>query len=434
MRTRRPTAAGSRARPPRKTISLHRQPHERRRAHLLEPVRGREHEEHQRRGQHGQHDGADGAPTGDRAWAAVEPQARSLRSADEQELTWTSRDPHVVDGVTRVPGSPGEVGQVRRGTGVLVARAGRGRDPAGRAARAGRRRTWSCGPCGPAVSRGTETLVFGGHVPPSQYDVMRAPFQDGDFPGPVKYGYLSVGVVEDGAPRAPRPHGLLPAPAPDGVRRAGVGGHRRARRTCRSRRAVLAGIVETAVNALWDAPPLLGDRVAVVGAGTVGCCVARLLARVPGRRRHARRRRPRARRGGGRRSGWTSRCPTRSTAAATWSSTPARPRPACSASLELLAPEGTVVELSWYGDATTPLALGRQLPLRSARRSGPARSARSRRRGAVVVRRRTGSRSRSSCCATRRSTPAHRGVAVRDAAGGDAAAGLRASCRRCATR
>src|SRR5215218_7593879 len=48
------------------------------------------------------------------------------------------------------------------------------------------------------VSRGTETLVFRGGVPPSQYDEMRAPFQDGDFPGPVKYGYLNVGVVERG--------------------------------------------------------------------------------------------------------------------------------------------------------------------------------------------------------------------------------------------
>src|SRR4029078_10542273 len=48
-----------------------------------------------------------------------------------------------------------------------------------------------------------------------------------------------------------------------------------------ARRAVLAATVETAVNALWDAGPLLGDRVAVVGAGMVGCCVARLLSRSP---------------------------------------------------------------------------------------------------------------------------------------------------------
>src|SRR5690349_6728792 len=124
------------------------------------------------------------------------------------------------------------------------------------------------------VSRGTETLVFRGGAPP------RAPFQEGEFPGPVKFGYLNVGAVEEG-PAELRgrtvfclyPHQtayVVPAAAvavvPDDVPPA---------------RAVLAGTVETAVNALWDSPPLVGDRVAVVGAGMVGCCVARLLARFP---------------------------------------------------------------------------------------------------------------------------------------------------------
>src|ERR1700753_3559905 len=133
------------------------------------------------------------------------------------------------------------------------------------------------------VSRGTETLVFRGGVPPDQYEVMRAPFQEGDFPAPVKYGYLNVGTVEQG-PAELRgrtvfclyPHQtayVVPAGAvtvvPDDVPPA---------------RAVLAGTVETAVNALWDAAPLLGDRVAVIGAGMVRCCVARLLSRYPGTR------------------------------------------------------------------------------------------------------------------------------------------------------
>jgi threonine dehydrogenase-like Zn-dependent dehydrogenase len=131
------------------------------------------------------------------------------------------------------------------------------------------------------ISRGTETLVFTGHVPADQAAAMRAPFQAGEFPGPVKYGYLSVGVVESGPPLLQgrtvfclHPHQtayVVPVdavlPVPEGVPPG---------------RAVLAGTVETAVNALWDAPPLLGDRVAVVGAGMVGCCVARLAARVPG--------------------------------------------------------------------------------------------------------------------------------------------------------
>src|SRR6185312_9878969 len=130
------------------------------------------------------------------------------------------------------------------------------------------------------ISRGTEALVFRGAVPHDQRTRMRAPFQEGDFPGPVKYGYLNVGAVEEGpAELCGRtvfclyPHQtayVVPAGAvavvPDGIPPA---------------RAVLAGPVETAVNALWDAAPLLGDRIAVVGAGMVGCCVARLLSRFP---------------------------------------------------------------------------------------------------------------------------------------------------------
>ncbi|HEY5231670.1 MAG TPA: zinc-binding alcohol dehydrogenase [Galbitalea sp.] len=131
------------------------------------------------------------------------------------------------------------------------------------------------------VSRGTEVSVFGGHVPQSEHERMRAPFQQGDFPGPVKYGYLNVGVVEQG-PKALRgqivftlfPHQsafVVPADAvaavPDGIP---------------ARRAVLAGAVETALNVLWDAAPVIGDRVSVVGAGMVGCCVARLLRGILG--------------------------------------------------------------------------------------------------------------------------------------------------------
>ena len=125
------------------------------------------------------------------------------------------------------------------------------------------------------VSRGTETSVFGGRVPASERTRMRAPFQDGDFPGPVKYGYLNVGTVERG-PAALEgrtvftlyPHQsafVVPAdvvvPLPEGVP---------------ARRGVLAGAVETAVNILWDAGPLIGDRLTVVGGGMIGCAVARL--------------------------------------------------------------------------------------------------------------------------------------------------------------
>ncbi len=132
-----------------------------------------------------------------------------------------------------------------------------------------------------AVSRGTEALVFRGEVPASEAARMRAPFQAGDFPGPVKYGYCSVGVVEAGPAPWPgrtvfclHPHQsryVVPSTAVHEVPAAVPAG-----------RVVLAANMETAVNALWDATPRLGDRVTVVGAGVVGLLAARLVARVPG--------------------------------------------------------------------------------------------------------------------------------------------------------
>jgi len=132
-----------------------------------------------------------------------------------------------------------------------------------------------------AVSRGTESLVFKGRVPVSEYRRMRCPHQVGEFPGPLKYGYSSVGRLESGDDELIGqlvfclfPHqsayvvsarDVLPVPA-------GVP----------PERAVLAANMETAINAVWDAAPRLGDRVTVVGAGVVGCLCAYLLARHPG--------------------------------------------------------------------------------------------------------------------------------------------------------
>ncbi|MDZ5619195.1 zinc-dependent alcohol dehydrogenase [Nocardioides bizhenqiangii] len=206
------------------------------------------------------------------------------------------------------------------------------------------------------ISRGTETLVFRGGVPADQHRAMRAPFQDGDFPGPVKYGYLSVGVVEEGPAALTgrrvfclHPHQtayVVPAtavtPVPDPVP---------------SDRAVLAGTVETAVNAVWDAAPLLGDRIAVVGAGMVGCCIARLLGRIPGTRVTL-----------------VDTEPSRADVAAALGvgfAAPADASDGCDLvvhasatsaglqrSLELLAPEGTVLDVSWYGDRPVTVPLG----------------------------------------------------------------------------
>jgi threonine dehydrogenase-like Zn-dependent dehydrogenase len=218
------------------------------------------------------------------------------------------------------------------------------------------------------VSRGTETLVFRGGVPESQAAAMRAPFQEGEFPAPVKYGYLAVGVVEHGPAELRgrtvfclHPHQtrfVVPADAvtvvPDDVPPG---------------RAVLAGTVETAVNALWDLRPLVGDRIAVVGGGMVGSATAALLAGVPGARVQL-----------------VDVDPGRAAVAAALGvgfALPADARGGCdlvvhasaseaglARSLELLAHEGEVLELSWYGDRPVRVPLGedfhaRRLTLRA---------------------------------------------------------------------
>jgi len=232
------------------------------------------------------------------------------------------------------------------------------------------------------ISRGTELLVYTGAVPEEIASSMRAPFQEGDLPGPVKYGYLSVGVVEQGPddllgrevfclfPHQTRY--VVPAsaltPLPAGVP---------------ARRAALAGVVETAVNALWDAAPRLGDRVAVVGTGVVGGAVAALLRTFPLQRLQL-----------------VDVDPDREALASALGLELVAPDAAAGGcdlvvhasatgaglrrSLELLGDEGEVVELSWYGTREVTLPLGssfhpRRLTIRASQVSEVAAARRARR-------------------------------------------------------
>ena len=132
-----------------------------------------------------------------------------------------------------------------------------------------------------AVSRGTESLVFHGRVPISEFERMRAPFQEGDFPGPLKYGYASVGRVIAGTasllgrdvfclyPHQSHytvPDSAVVALPPD----------------LPPERAILAANMETALNGLWDSRASAGDRISVVGGGVVGLLIAFLAGRMPG--------------------------------------------------------------------------------------------------------------------------------------------------------
>lgn len=131
------------------------------------------------------------------------------------------------------------------------------------------------------ISRGTEALVFQGRVPESEYDRMRAPFQAGAFPAPVKYGYASVGEVERGSAELEGRHVFVLHPHQTRYVVPGAAVHVLPPGLPPGR-AVLAANMETAINGLWDAMPRIGDRIAVVGGGTVGCLVAWLASKIAG--------------------------------------------------------------------------------------------------------------------------------------------------------
>jgi threonine dehydrogenase-like Zn-dependent dehydrogenase len=219
-----------------------------------------------------------------------------------------------------------------------------------------------------ALSRGTETLVFRGEVPPGEYARMRAPFQGGEFPAPVKYGYISVGEVEDGeaALRGRRvfclhPHQtryVVPAaavrPLPEGVPPG---------------RAVLAANLETAINGLWDAAPRVGDRIAVVGAGALGCLAAWLAGRMPGCEVELVDTNPR-REGVARSLGVGFAGPAAARREADLVIHASGAPEGAALALELAGFEATVLELSWFGARAVPLPLGagfhaKRLTLRS---------------------------------------------------------------------
>ena len=207
-----------------------------------------------------------------------------------------------------------------------------------------------------AISRGTESLVFHGRIPASEYGRMRAPFQAGQFPFPVKYGYAAVGQVDSGpadlvgkAVFALHPHQTaytLPREAvtvlPDGLPPA---------------RAVLAANMETALNGMWDGAAAPASRIAVVGAGVVGSLLAFLAGRLPGAEVTL-----------------IDIQPTRARIAEAFGvafSTPDQAPVDCdlvfhasgtaaglNTALGAAGDEASVVEMSWYGDSAVPVTLG----------------------------------------------------------------------------
>ncbi|MEM6731672.1 MAG: zinc-binding alcohol dehydrogenase [Myxococcota bacterium] len=207
-----------------------------------------------------------------------------------------------------------------------------------------------------ALSRGTESLIFHRRIPDAEFERMRAPFQWGAFPEAVSYGYINVGEVEAGDPvrigeqvfclYPHHSHFLIPGDAAFSIPTH-----------VPAKRCILAANLETALNAIWDASVLVGQKVQVVGAGVVGCVLARLARRIPGVLVEL-----------------VDETPSRRSIADALDvhfSTPAEASSGfdvvfeCSGSPDALAPclervrtEGTLVIVSWYGEREASLPLG----------------------------------------------------------------------------
>lgn len=130
------------------------------------------------------------------------------------------------------------------------------------------------------ISAGTEKLVASGQVPDELSLQMAVPYMEGDFSLPVKYGYSLVARVEKGpSPWVGRhvhllhPHQSLCVVRPEDCTPLPE--------KLPLQRATLASNLETALNAMWDAGLAAGDRVLVVGFGTIGALLALLARRHP---------------------------------------------------------------------------------------------------------------------------------------------------------
>jgi len=207
-----------------------------------------------------------------------------------------------------------------------------------------------------AISRGTERLVAFGNVPKSEWSRMRAPLQSGDFPFPVKYGYSAAGTVTAGPETllgktvfALHPH-QDHFHAPEASLIEVPGG-------IPARRATLAANMETALNAHWDARTSAGDRVLVVGAGTVGLLVAHLAKRMPGTRvtiTDTDPARAELARALGLSFAAAGDVPADNDVVFHASST----GPGLQFALDHAAFEARIIEMSWYGDQAVTLSLG----------------------------------------------------------------------------
>ena len=131
------------------------------------------------------------------------------------------------------------------------------------------------------ISYGTEKVVYTGSVPKSQLNLMRCPHQEGNFGTDVKYGYMNIGKVIQGAPKFKGkfvytlyPHQTLYVLKESDITLIP--------KAIPNKRCLLTANMETAINAMWDTLPTCGDNIFILGGGIVGFLMAYVLKSIIG--------------------------------------------------------------------------------------------------------------------------------------------------------
>ncbi|MEP1443670.1 MAG: zinc-binding alcohol dehydrogenase [Hyphomicrobiales bacterium] len=210
------------------------------------------------------------------------------------------------------------------------------------------------------ISRGTESIVFNGKIPKSEWQAMRCPHQNGDFSFPIAYGYAVVGkviAIGSGITKLfagetvfvlhPHQENIIIAedmarPIPENVP---------------ANRAVLSANMETALNAVWDANLEAHHKVSVVGGGVVGLLTAYVAAQDsstpvtlidinPNKQKIAEK------------LGLNFALPKNAKDGQDVVFHTSANGAGLQTAINLLAFEGQVIEMSWYGDKPVQLSLG----------------------------------------------------------------------------
>jgi len=119
------------------------------------------------------------------------------------------------------------------------------------------------------ISTGTERLVAMGGVPIEMHDIMKVPYQQGDFNLPIQYGYSLVASDEESGYHVMHPH-------QDFITVNELDLYTLNPEIPKHRGSLISN-VETILNAIWDAELKETDIIGVCGFGNIGALLSMTL-------------------------------------------------------------------------------------------------------------------------------------------------------------